>query len=116
MTGLAGACAAMMRSTVADCSHAVRTRRATASSGTNAMTDGPEPETNDRCSGGRGGFDGFAAAGVQGDRGALQMVVVAVSRAHLVEGRVDIRRAQLRMVRSHQQLAGESAVSQRLNA
>ena len=48
MTGLAGACAAMMRSTVADCSHAVRTRRATASSGTNAMTDGPEPETNDR--------------------------------------------------------------------
>ena len=44
MTGLAGACAAMMRSTVADCSHAVRTRRATASSGTNAMTDGPEPE------------------------------------------------------------------------
>ena len=112
MTGLAGACAAMMRSTVADCSHAVRTRRATASSGTNAMTDGPEPETNDR--------DAPAARATSMAsplRGCkLQMVVVAVSRAQLVEGRVDIRRAQLRTVRSHQQLAGESTVSQRLNA
>ena len=74
--GRAGAFVAMMRSTQRLSCHARCTASAASSVGTNAMTDGPEPETNAWLAPALQGFlDRLSATRMQGDRRLLQVVL-----------------------------------------
>ena len=61
----------------------------------------------------RGGVDGLPAAGMQADCRSLQMIAVAFCGSHDVKGVVDLRSAELRLVRADQYFAAESLFYQR---